>query len=157
MRAVITGVAALAAIACAPLAHADGGDQAAISRPWSVAGAPFVGNWGAHEERLTINADGTSTETYNDRSSCPNAPMAGCGVTGTVNFRLSTVQTTKTPWDTAYGNLTSGGKAPVGSYVTIQLVDGGNGALLSVANGDNGFPFCKIVNGSGVNSADCGA
>ncbi len=28
---------------------------------------------------------------------------------------------------------------------------------LSVANGDNGFPFCKIVSGSYVNPDDCGA
>jgi hypothetical protein len=55
------------------------------------------------------------------------------------------------------GNITSGGKAEHGSYVTITLVDGGRGVLLSVANGDNGFPFCKIVNGGKVNSADCGA
>jgi len=75
-----------------------------------------------------------------------------------VNFQISGVQPPPPqPDHTAYGAITSGGKAPVGSYVTITLVDSGQGALLSVANGDNGFPFCKIVNGSKVNSADCGA
>jgi hypothetical protein len=29
--------------------------------------------------------------------------------------------------------------------------------LLSLANGDNNFPFCKIINGAYRNSADCGA
>jgi hypothetical protein len=75
-----------------------------------------------------------------------------------VNFRISGVQPPPPqPDHTAYGNITSGGNAPPGTYVTITLVDGGNGVLLSVAGGDNGFPFCTIVNGSKVNSDDCGA
>jgi hypothetical protein len=49
------------------------------------------------------------------------------------------------------------GIMPVGSYVTMQLVDGGNGMLFSMGGGDQGFPFCKIVDGSKANSADCGA
>ncbi len=65
--------------------------------------------------------------------------------------------TNTNPWDTAEGIISSGGRAPHGSYVSVQLVDGGRGLLLYVANGDQGFPFCEIVNGSKVNSADCGA
>jgi hypothetical protein len=62
-----------AGITCASFAQADPG-QAGLSQPFSVAGGPFVGQWGAHGEGLTINADGTAVETTR---------------TGTVNFRLS--------------------------------------------------------------------
>ena len=121
-----------AGIACAPMAQAD------------VPGlGPFVGQWGAHGESLTINSDGSGSETYNG---------------GSVNFQISGVQPPPPqPDHTAYGNITGGGHAERGSFVTLTLVDGGNGLLLSVANGDNNFPFCKRVNGSYVNSADCGA
>jgi hypothetical protein len=92
---------------------------------------------------LTINADGSAVETTRS---------------GTVNFRLGSVQGPPSqPDTTAYGNITSGGNAQPGSYATVTLVDGGRGVTLSIANGDNGFPFCKIVNGSKVNSVDCGA
>jgi hypothetical protein len=101
------------------------------------------GQWGAHGESLIVNSDGSGSETYSG---------------GSVNFQISGVQPPPPqPDHTAYGNITSGGKAEAGSYVTLTLVDGGNGLLLSVANGDNNFPFCKRVNGSYVNSADCGA
>ncbi len=131
-----------AGLAFAAPVHADPG-QAGLSQPFSVAGGPFVGQWGAHGESMTINADGTGSETYRG---------------GSVNFRLGSVQGPPSqPDTTAYGNITGGGNAQPGSYVTVTLVDGGQGVTLSVANGDNGFPFCKIVNGSKVNSADCGA
>jgi hypothetical protein len=138
---VIAGVAALAAT-LAPAAHGDpGGGQAALSRDFSVAGGPFIGSWGAHGEGVTVNADGTGTETARR---------------GTLSFRLGSVQTSTNPWDTAYGNVT-GGFLDTGSYVTIQLVDGGNGMLFSAGGGDNGFPFCKMVGGNAVNRNDCGA
>jgi hypothetical protein len=38
--------------------------------------------------------------------------------------------------NTAYGNITGGGRAEPGSYVTMQLVDGGNGLLLSALGRD---------------------
>jgi hypothetical protein len=125
-------LAVAAGIACAPMAPAD------------MPGlGPFVGEWGAHGERLTVNADGTGTETYRG---------------GSMNFRISSVQPPPPqPDHIAYGNIISGGNAPTGSYVTITLVDGGQGALLSVAGADNSFPFCKMVNGTYANSADCGA
>jgi hypothetical protein len=154
------GMAVAAAITFVPSAHACS-DQACLGKPFSEAGTPFVGTWQAHEESLVVNADGTGVETYPDRSSCPNAPMAGCGQTGTVNFQLSEVQGPPPiglqPDTTAYGNIVSGGNAEPGSYVTITLADGGKGVALWVANGDQGFPFCKMVNGNKVNSADCGA
>jgi hypothetical protein len=130
-----------AAIAFVPLA---GGLILTPTAAADVPGlGPFIGQWGAHGERLTVNADGSGSETYSG---------------GSVNFQISNVQPPPPqPDHTAYGHITSGGKAEVGSYVTITLVDGGQGALLSVANGDNQFPFCKMVNGSYLNSADCGA
>jgi hypothetical protein len=130
-----------AAIAFAPLA---GGLILTPTAAADVPGlGPFIGQWGAHGEHLIVNPDGTGSETYNG---------------GSVNFRISGVQPPPPqPDHTAYGNITSGGKAETGSYVTITLVDGGNGVLLSVANGDQNFPFCKVVNGSYVNSADCAA
>ncbi|MGA9678278.1 MAG: hypothetical protein WBR28_24485 [Mycobacterium sp.] len=125
-----------AGITCASFAQADPG-QAGLSQPFSVAGGPFVGQWGAHGEGLNINADGTAVETTR---------------TGTVNFRLSSVQGPPSqPDTTAYGNI------PGGGYATATLVDGGRGLTLSIAGGDNNFPFCKRVDGGYANSADCGA
>jgi hypothetical protein len=58
----------------------------------------------------------------------------------------------------AYGNVISGVlNVPVGAYVTMQLVDGGRGMNFSMGGGDQGFPFCKVVGGSHLNNADCGA
>jgi hypothetical protein len=133
MKKVLLAPAVLAVgIACAPLAQAD------------VPGlGPFVGQWVAPGESLTVNADGSGTETYDG---------------GSVNFQIGGVQPPPPQPDyTAYGNITSGGYVERGSYVAITLVDDGQGVLLSVANGDSGLPFCKIVDGSKVNSADCGA
>jgi hypothetical protein len=118
------------AIGFAPAAQADPG-QAGLGQPFSEAGAPFVGSWGAHREGLTINADGSATEVTSTR---------------TLSYRFSTVQE-----NTAYGNQ------PDGSYVTVTLVDGGRGLTLTAAGADQGFPFCKIVDGAKVNPADCGA
>ena len=137
----MTGVAAVVAITFTPLAHATPDDQAALSRSFAQAGAPFVGDWGAHKERVTVNGDGSGTEVASR---------------GTLNFKLGSVQTSTTPWDTAYGNVTSG-FLERGAFVTLQLQDGGNGMAFSAGGGDNNFPFCKIVNGTKVNSADCGA
>ena len=54
-----------------------------------------------------------------------------------------------------FGNVTGGARQA--GYVTMQLVDSGNGMLFSMGGGDQNFPFCKLVGGSTVNSADCGA
>jgi hypothetical protein len=124
-----------------PVAHADPNDQASLGQSFADAGGLYVGQWGAHGEHLTVNADGTGSETYNG---------------GSVNFRMNEVQFKGQP-NTAYGNIVSGGHAERGSSVTMQIVDNGQGLLLTVANGDTNFPFCKIVNGGYVNSADCGA
>jgi hypothetical protein len=83
-----------AGIAGAPLAQADPG-PAGLSQPFSVAGGPYVGECGAHGEHLSVSSDGTGTETSRY---------------GTVNFRMSTVQSQGQP-NTAYGNVTGGGRA----------------------------------------------
>jgi hypothetical protein len=60
-------------------------------------------------------------------------------------------------WGTyALGNVTDG-FLERGAYVSVQLVDGGNGMQFSAGGGDQNFPFCKMVGGSAVNSYDCGA
>ncbi len=160
MRTLLIGmVAAAAATIFTPAANADPpcNNQACLSKPFSQAGVPFIGHWVAHEEGVTVNPDGTGTETYPDRSTCPNAPMAGCGKTGTVNFTLGSVmQGSSGAWDTAYGYVTSG-TLQRGSFVTIQLVDNGNGMAFSTGGGDTMFPFCKIINNTKANSYDCGA
>ena len=135
----MTGVAVLLAITCSPPASADPG-QSGLGQPFSVAGGPYVGRWGAHGERMIVNADGTGLWSNNERS---------------MNFRMSEVQAVGQP-NTAYGNITSGGNAEPGSYVTMQIVDSGRGLLLSIANGDQQFPFCKMVSGTYLNSSDCG-
>jgi hypothetical protein len=138
---IIVGIVALAAIASAPVAQADPGGQAGLSRPFSEAGSPFIGDWSAHREGVTVNPDGTGVETTSR---------------GTLNFTLGSVQTSANPWDTAYGNVTSG-FLERGAFVTLELADGGNGMNFSAGGGDTMFPFCKVVNGNRLNSYDCGA
>ena len=136
----IAGMVALAATFASPV-QADPGGQAGLSRPFSQAGGPFIGQWGAHGGSINVNADGTGVETSSR---------------GTMNFTLGSVQTSTNPWDTAYGNVTSG-VLERGAFVTLQLADGGKGMTFSAGGGDTNFPFCKIVNGNRLNSADCGA
>src|SRR6202044_2036559 len=103
-----------AAVACAPMAQAEPcNNQACLEKPFSEAGGPYVGNWGAHGEHVVVSADGSGTETSNY---------------GTVNFKMTFVSTSD---PTASGNVTGGAKQ-VGSYVNMQLVDNGNGMLFSV-------------------------
>jgi hypothetical protein len=65
-----------AAITFSPLAHADPGDQARLSQPFSQAGGPFSGDWGAHKEHIAISSDGTGTETSNYGPIAPSAAPA---------------------------------------------------------------------------------
>lgn len=69
-----------AAISYASSAHADPG-QAGLGQPFSVAGGPFVGQWGAHGEALTINAGGTAVTTSRSArrstAATSTAPTAG--------------------------------------------------------------------------------
>jgi hypothetical protein len=116
--------------------------------------APFVGSWHAHEEGLDIQPSGDGRETYADKSTCPDAPAAGCGVTGTVDFTLTSVS-----GDTATGAITaaSNPQHPIGGPVTITLVGGGQGLQLWVAGGDQGFPFCNGNDNVDASHYYCGA
>ena len=116
--------------------------------------ARFAGSWHAHGEGLNIQPDGHGRETYADRSSCPDAPMAGCGVTGTTDFLLTSVS-----GDTATGSVTASTSArtAVGGPVTITLVGAGQGLQLTVAGGDQGFPFCNSNDDDAARHYYCGA
>lgn len=142
MKHLLALAVSVAAITIAPSANAEPcTNQACLSQPFSVAGAPYVGHWGAHGETVVVNADGSGVETYNG---------------GTMTFTMATVSTDQPI--TAEGHITGGGHAPPGSWVTMQLVDGGKGMLFGAANGDRQFPFCRQqADGSAVNSMDCGA
>jgi Protein of unknown function (DUF2510) len=107
--------------------------------------APFVGRWsGGHSGGLDIHSDGTGRWTYSDISTCPNAPLAGCGITGTADFRLTSVAN-----GTATGSVTGGSNPkndPVGEPVTIVLGSGlqGKGVVLAVSISKmQGWNFCN--------------
>ena len=146
--AALVAVAAIAAaIVFAIQSHED-------SKGLQIALTPFVGSWHAHEEVLVIQPNGHGRETYPDRSTCPNAPMAGCGITGTVDFMLTSVS-----GDTATGAISaaSNPKQPIGGPVSIKLVGGGQGLNLTVAGGDQGFPFCNSKDNQAASQYYCGA
>jgi hypothetical protein len=115
---------------------------------------PFVGSWHAHEEGLDIQPNGNGRETYADTSTCPDAPAAGCGKTGTVDFTLTSVS-----GDTATGVITaaSNPQHPTGGPVTIKLVGDGQGIQLWTAGGDQGFPFCNSNDNLDAGHYYCGA
>ena len=140
MKKIALAGLATAALACAPPPAAD------VPRL-----APFVGSWHAHEEGLDIQPNGNGRETYADKSTCPDAPAAGCGKTGTVDFTLTSVS-----GDAATGAITAASdpKHPIGGPVTIKLVGGGQGLQLWMAGGDQGFPFC---NSNAASHYYCGA
>jgi hypothetical protein len=136
-------VVVLAAAALAPIAHADPGDQAGLSKPFAgEAGSPFTGVWRGHGELVTIEPDGTGTEK---------------AARGQLNFMMGAVQ--QGPgggWTQADGHVVSG-FLERGAFINMQLVDSGKGVLFSAGGGDNGFPMCRMVGGAAVNPADCGA
>jgi serine/threonine-protein kinase len=146
-KAIIAALPAIAAwLAFAVLAPSAGADVIAI--------APFIGSWHAHQEGLNILANGHGRETYNDRSTCPGAPMSGCGIGGNTDFML-----TSASGDTATGTITaaSNPKNPIGGPVTIKLVGGGQGLQLWIAGGDGGFPFCNSNDNDAARHYYCGA
>jgi hypothetical protein len=126
----LAATAVVVAPAFAPLANAD-----------DIPGfGPYIGQWGAHGEHLTVNADGSGQETYNG---------------GFVTFQIDGVD-----GDTANGRIT-GGSTPtplgrVGWPATLQLAGNGQVLKLYITDGDDFFPFCKIVNGGRVNNSHCG-
>jgi len=106
--------------------------------------APFVGHWGGgHSGSLDIHSDGAGRWTYADISTCPNAPLAGCGITGIAEFSLTSVAN-----GTATGSVTGGSNPnndPVGEPVTIVLGSAnGRGVVLAVSISKmQGWNFCN--------------
>jgi serine/threonine-protein kinase len=141
-----------------PIALAGLATAALLFAPSGAAGGPglasFAGSWHAHEEGLGIDANGHGQETYADKSTCPEAPAAGCGKVGTVDFTLISVS-----GDTATGVISaaSNPKQPIGGPVTIKLVGGGRGLQLWMAGGDEGFPFCNSNDNAAARHYYCGA
>jgi len=106
--------------------------------------APFLGHWsGGHVGALDIHSDGTGRYSYEDVSTCPNAPLAGCGITGTTGFKLTSVAN-----GTATGSVTASSNPAhdtVGEPVTIvQSSANGLGVVLQVSIGKmQGWNFCN--------------
>jgi Protein of unknown function (DUF2510) len=107
--------------------------------------APFLGHWtGGQSGMLDIRSDGTGRWTHSDTSTCPNAPLAGCGITGTADFTLTSVA-----GGTATGNVTASSNPQndlVGGPVSIVLGSGlqGQGVVLAVSISKmQGWNFCN--------------
>jgi hypothetical protein len=116
--------------------------------------APFVGSWHAHEEGLDIQPNGYGRETYADKSTCPDAPAAGGGKTGTVDFTLTSVSD-----DTVTDAITtaSNPKDPHRRAGDNQARRQRSGLQLWMAGGDQGFPFCNSNDNIDANHYYCGA
>lgn len=107
--------------------------------------APLLGQWnGGQSGRIDIHPDGTGRWTYSDTSACPNAPLAGCGISGTADFTLTSVAN-----GTAAGSVTASSNpmnVPVGEPVTIVVGSGlqGEGVVLAVSISKmQGWNFCN--------------
>lgn len=135
MRKIAQAGLGIAALALAAPAHAD------------VPGiAPFVGGWGGgHSGSLNIQSDGTGRWTYSDTRTCPNAPLAGCGVTGTTDFTLTSVDSIGTASGTVTASTDPTDGAAVGSPMFIALGSAhGTGTVLAVTMGKmRGNNFCN--------------
>jgi hypothetical protein len=61
--------------------------------------------------------------------------------------------------DTATGIITAATdpKQPIGGQVTIELVGDGEGLRLTIAGGDQGFPFCNSSDDDSASHYYCGA
>lgn len=108
--------------------------------------APFVGAWGGGNAggTIAIRADGSGSWKFSDRSTCPDAPMVGCGIIGMADFQLMSVVN-----GTAIGSVrgtSNPSLVPLGVPVTILLGTGlqGQGAVLSVSIAKmQGWNFCN--------------
>lgn len=125
MKHFLVPALALTAIVFASPAHGD------------IAGfGPYVGQWASRGERLIVNPDGSGQETYNG---------------GFVNFQIVDVD-----GDNANGSVT-GASNPLtnlGKPAYLQLAAKGQVLKLYITDGDDFFPFCKVVNGG---KSHCGA
>ena len=106
--------------------------------------APFLGHWGGgHSGVLDIHPDGTGRWGYADLSTCPDAPLSGCGISGTTDFKLTSVAN-----GTATGSVTA---SPSPAHGTaggpVKIVQGsanGLGVVLAVSIGKmQAWNFCN--------------
>lgn len=107
--------------------------------------APFLGHWsGGHSGALDVRSDGTGLWRYDDRSTCPDSGLAGCGIVATVDFRLTSLSD-----GTATGSVTAASNPNndrVGEPVKIVLGTGlqGKGVVLAVSiSRMQGWNFCN--------------
>ena len=118
--------------------------QSAPSTDLSAQLAPFLGRWsGGHSGALNIHPDGTGRWEYEDVSTCPDAPLSGCGITGTVDFKLTSVAN-----GTATGSATASSNPAYGAVGgPVKIVQGsanGMGVVLAVSIGKmTGWNFCN--------------
>lgn len=110
--------------------------------------APFLGKWGGGNAggSIEIDANGSGSWKFSDRSTCPDAPMIGCGIIGIADFTLTSVAN-----GTATGGVTASSNPdhdPLGEPVTIVLGTGwqGKGTVLSVSISKmRGWFFCNAT------------
>jgi hypothetical protein len=118
--------------------------QSAPSTDLAAQLAPFLGHWsGGHSGALDIHPDGAGRWAYEDVSTCPNAPLAGCGIEGTVDFKLTSVTN-----GTATGSATASSNPAYGAVGgPVKIVQGsanGMGVVLEASIGRlKGWNFCN--------------
>jgi hypothetical protein len=103
--------------------------------------ASLAGTWGAHEERLVIDATGTGHLSYADLTLCPNCSFA-TAPEGTLGFVLTSVSNGE-----AAGRVTATSDPKnytVGEAVQVTLTTGSPGQLLGLDIGGHGpSTFCN--------------
>ena len=112
--------------------------------------AAIAGTWGAHEESLTINSNGTGLLRYPDLTACPSCSLASAPP-GSVAFTLTSVRNNVTT-----GSVTASSDPnnwTLGQPVQVSLAAGSPGQLLLVDIGGKGnMQFCNSSS-----AGQCGA
>ena len=112
--------------------------------------APFAGTWGAHEETLVIDSNGTGTLNYADLTLCPSCSMASAPQ-GTIEFVLTSVTNGEGMGSVTASSDPSNGA--IGAPVEVSLTAASPGQFLDVVIG--GQQFINFCNSSSV--GQCGA
>ena len=116
--------------------------------PFTV--ASLAGTWGAHEERLVIDATGTGHLSYADLTLCPSCSFA-TAPEGTLVFVLTSASNGE-----ATGRVTASSdpkNSRVGQAVQVTLTTGSPGQLLHLDIGGRGLStFCNSTS-----TGQCGA
>jgi hypothetical protein len=104
----------------------------------------------AHEQSLTISANGTGILKYADLALCPSCSFGNAPVS-TMTFVLTTVQT-----GTGVGSVEASSDPKgyaVGAPIDVKLVPGSAGQLLVFTiNGQQSLPYCNATS-----AGQCGA